>query len=99
MASADSYVKVAKRSKKEDEVLKHARQLANTTKPPYIVQTRWNTLKHYSHFRIANLVDPVLQGKFVETPTFPSDTSSQLAAAADRILEERTSSSSEGDAS
>lgn len=98
MASADSYVKVAKLSQKEGEVLKRARQLANTTNPPYLVQTSWNTLKNYSYLR-PNLVDPVLQGKSVETPNFPSDTSSQLAAAADRILEESTSSSSEGDAS
>lgn len=99
MASADSYVKVAKLSQKEGEVLKRARQLANTTNPPYLVQTSWDTLKNYSYLRIPNLVDPVLQGKSDETPTFPSNTSSQLAAAADRILEESTSSSSEGDAS
>ena len=97
MASADSYVKVAKLSQKEGEVLKRARQLANSTNPPYLVQTRWNTLKIYSYF--SNLVDPVLQGKSVENPTFPSDTSSQLAAAADRTFETSSSNSSEGDAS
>ena len=99
MASADSYVKVAKLSQKEDEVLEHARQLANTTNPPNHVQTNWNLIKKYPERRIPNFVDPVLQGKFVETPTFPSDTSSQLAAAADRTFEKSSSNSPEGDAS
>lgn len=96
MASADSYVKVAKLSQKEDEVLEHARQLANTTNPPNHVQTNWNLIKKHPERRIPSLVDPVLQGK---TSTLPSDTSSQLAAAADRTFEKSSSNSSEGDAS
>ena len=97
--SADSYVKSARLSDNGKGVLENARQNANCPRRPSYVQEKWNLLKEHPDRRNPDIIDPMLLGKFVETPTFPSDISGQLAAAADRTFGKSSSNSPEGDAS